>query len=257
MIKYLNYKLFSTHGGGYGIHSPFVFNLITKVFRNKINPDMVNSIEKIRHKLILDHRTIKVTDFGSGPEKMCGNLRRIAEIARYSSIPGKYGVLLANMSSEFGKPHIVEFGTSLGISTMYIAAFCPEATVYTIEGCPEISGIAKKNFEEAGLKNIRIFTGTFEKVLPEIKKDVMNPGLVFIDGNHRKEPVIEYFNEMAEISDRGTVIMLDDIHYSREMGEAWEVIKQHRNVSTTIDLFRMGIVFFKKGLTHIDYIIRY
>jgi predicted O-methyltransferase YrrM len=257
VTRYLEYVLFSRHGRGHGIHSPFVFNLITKVLRNKINSDIVSDIEKLRHELISDQRLIRVTDYGSGAARSIGNLRKVSEITRYSSVPMKYGILLANMSSEFGGDHIVEFGTSMGISSMYLASGCQSATVSTIEGCPEISAIAEENFGKAGINNIKLYTGSFKEILTVIKSEEKNPGLVFIDGDHRKKSVVEYFNEMADISDSKTVFILDDIHYSCEMGEAWEVIKKHKRVSITIDIFRMGIVFFREGMPHFDFIIRY
>jgi predicted O-methyltransferase YrrM len=257
VFKYIKYKLFSSHKRGHGIHSPFVFNLVLKVFRNKINQELVLPIEKIRRKMISDHRKIMVTDFGAGSDSGKSNLRTVSDIARYSSVPKKYGELLAGFSREFGGNTIIEFGTSLGISTMYLASANPFATVYSMEGCPAISEIARENFNETGLKNIKLLTGNFEEVLPEIKKGRMKPGLIFIDGNHRKEPLLRYFSEMVNISDENTVIVIDDIYYSREMGEAWNAIKRHERVSFTIDLFRMGIVFFKVGMSRFDYIIRY
>jgi len=255
--KYLKYILLSDHKKGHGIHSPFVFDLASRVFRNKIDTDIVLSIEKIRKKMISDKRTIEVKDLGSGSEKMKTNLRKVSDIARYSPVPQKYGVLLSNLAAEFGRPVIIEFGTSLGISAMYMAASCTGSTVISMEGCPVLSEIAKSNFNEAGLNNIKLLTGGFDEVLPEIIKSDIKPGLVFIDGNHRKEPVLEYFNRMVEISDNNTVIVIDDIYHSKEMEEAWTDIKLSDKVSVTIDLFRMGIVFFRKGMNHNDYIIRY
>ncbi len=107
---------------------------------------------------------------------------------------------LSNMAAEFGKPAIVEFGTSLGISTMYMASGCPEAVVYTMEGCPETARIAQENFNDAGLKNIKLMNGSFDELLPEFKSMNVQPGLVFIDGNHREEPLMKYFSAMADIS---------------------------------------------------------
>jgi predicted O-methyltransferase YrrM len=126
-----------------------------------------------------------------------------------------------------------------------------------MEGSPAIAEIARENFKEAGLKNIRMLTGSFAEVLQEIENGTVKPGLVFIDGNHRKEPLLEYFNRMVNISDENTVIVVDDIYYSREMGEAWNEIKKNKRVSFTLDIYRMGIVFFRSGMTHHDYIIRY
>lgn len=196
-------------------------------------------------------------DLGSGKERRETSIRKVSEIIRYSSVPQKYGVLLANLSNEFGKPAIIELGTSLGISTMYLAAFSPESIVYTIEGCTATGEIAKENFREAGLENINIMNGSFDEMLPVIINKIKNPGLVFIDGNHRKLPLIKYFRQLAEISSSRTVIIIDDINTTPEMAEAWKEIKNNKKVSFTIDIFRMGLVFFRQGMTPRDYLIRY
>jgi len=256
-LKLINYLLFSHHGKGHGIHSPFVFNLISDVFRNKIDPEIVLTIENIRKKNLSDNRTINVLDLGAGSSRMKTNTRRVSEIARYSSVPPKYGILLSNMATEFGKPAVFEFGTSIGISTMYLASGCPEAVVYTMEGCPETASIARENFNEAGLSNIKLMQGSFDELIHNVKGMDIKPGLVFIDGNHREEPLLKYFSEMAEISDDKTVIIVDDIHTSSEMESAWGKIKKHNNVSFTVDMFRMGMTFFRKGMNHNEYIIRY
>jgi predicted O-methyltransferase YrrM len=256
-VKYLKYIILSKHNKGFGIHSPFVFDLVSRVFRNKIDPHIVCSIEKVRNKLKNDRRSIIVKDLGTGSEKLKSNKRRVSDIARNSPVPKKYGILLANMAAEFGNPLIVEFGTSVGISTMYMASVCPDTTVNTIEGCPAISEIAMQNFREAGLKNVTVFTGSFDEVWSEAVSSSVNPGLVFIDGDHRKEPILKYFKKLSEIADNETVIIIDDIYYSKEMGEAWNEIKHSEKVTLTIDIFRMGIVFFRSGINSNNYIIRY
>ncbi len=257
VTKYLKYILLSRHRNGQGIHSPFVFDLVNRVFRNKIDTDIVFNIEKVRQSLLSDYRSIIVNDLGSGADMLKTNLRKVSDITRYSPVPQKYGVLLSKLAAEFGSPLIVELGTSFGISTMYMSASCPDALVYTVEGCPSTVEIAKQNFNETGLKNIKIFTGSFDENFPDISHSGNKPGLVFIDGNHRKESVISYFNRMVEMSDSETVMVIDDIYYSREMEEAWDEIKQDEKVSFTVDIFRMGIVFFRQGVSYKNYIIRY
>ena len=256
-LKHLTYHLISRHRRGHGIHSPFVFDLVSRVFRNKIDPDVVLMIENIRKKHLSDRTIVKVLDLGSGSSVLQSDLRKISDIAKYSSVSPRYGELLANLASEFGKQGIIEFGTCLGISTMYLAAGCRESIIYTMEGCPAISSLAARNFSSFGFDNITLMTGSFDDLLPEIKSKAGNPGLVFIDGNHRKAPTLKYFNEMAGISDKKTVIVIDDIHLSSEMEETWKEIKRNENVSFTIDIFRMGLVFFRKGMSRMDYVIRY
>jgi len=256
-VRYIKYLLFSQHRDGHGIHSPFAFNLVSDIFRNKIEPDIVFNIEKIRNRLFADPRSIEVNDLGAGSKKMKTSLRKVSDIVRYSAVPKKYGILLSNMAKEFGGPIVLEFGTSLGISTMYMAASCSKTTVITMEGCRETSAIAEENFREAGLSNIRLINGSFDDILPQLQNEEICPGLIFIDGNHLKEPVIRYFNQVANMSDNKSVVIIDDIYSSEEMAEAWEMIKSHKNVTMSVDIFRMGMVFFRKGVNHFNYVVRY
>jgi predicted O-methyltransferase YrrM len=259
-LKYLSYTLLSRHSKGHGIHSPFVYDLVTRVFRNKIDPELVTTVEKIRKRLIADKRAISFEDLGSGSAAGSGEsklkTKRISQIALKSPVTEKYGRFLAKMAAEFGNPLIIELGTSFGISTMYMAAACRNARVITIEGSGEIAQIAKQNFMEAGLSEISVMEGPFDAILPDLIAET-KPGLVFIDGNHRKEPVLRYFNMIADISVSNTVVILDDINFSAEMAEAWEEIKRNTKVTATIDIFRMGICFFRQGITPNNYVIRY
>ena len=249
--------MFSRYKTGHGIHSPFVFDLVTRVFRNKTDMSIVFKVEAIRNKLLSDKRKIVVEDFGSGSKRMKSNFRKVSDLTKYSSVPKKYGTLLSKLSAEFGSPSVVELGTSVGISTMYLALANSQSQVFTIEGAAEISKTATNNFVEGKIQNITTLTGTFEDILPEVLLEIKKPGLVFIDGNHRKDPVINYFYQVAEVSGENTVVIIDDIYNSREMEEAWIGIKKHAKVSMTVDIFRMGMVFFRKGMSRQDFIIRY
>jgi len=230
---------------------------VSKVFRNKTDSDVVCNIEKVRKKLKTDHSSIRVNDLGTGKDKRTTKIRKVSDIARYSPVPLKYGKLLSNLAYEFGKQMIIELGTSFGISTMYLASGSPETMVYTIEGSAEIVEIARQNFIGEGYKNITSLNGSFDEMLPVVFKNGLKPGLVFIDGDHKKESVLRYFSYIVEESDNDTVLVLDDIYYSKEMEEAWNEIKINEKVSVSVDIFRMGIVFFRKGITPQNYIVRH
>lgn len=255
--KYIEYLIYSGHRKGHGVHSPFIFDLVSNHFRNKTPGNVVLSIEKIRRRLEADMRVININDLGAGQTINKQKTRKVSEKARYSSIPRKYGNLLYNLASHFGGEQIIELGTSFGISTMYMASADPETTVYTIEGCVECAAIAGDNFHEAGITNIVQYVGSFDSVLPGLSDKGLKPGLVFIDGNHRKEPVLKYFSILSDMSDENTVLVFDDIYYSAEMTEAWNEIRSSKNVSASIDIFRMGMIFFKSNITRNHYRIRY
>lgn len=254
---FIGYYLFARHSKGHGIHSPFVFRLITEVLRNKTDDVIVCNIENIRKKLLADSRIILVEDPGGGSVILKNNMRKVSDITRYSSIPRKYGMLLYNMAKEFGKKVIIELGTSFGISTMYLAAADTDAVVHTIEGSDAVADIAESNFAQAGFNNITLHRGKFEEVFPSLISKTGSPGLVFIDGDHTREHVLNYFGMISKSALQETVLIIDDINYSREMAEAWNEIKRSENVSITVDLFRTGLVFFRKGIAKCDYVIRY
>jgi predicted O-methyltransferase YrrM len=254
---HLKYLIFWRHRKGHGIHSPFVFDIVNRIFRNKITPTIVSTVENLRKKMISDRRMIDFTDLGSGAASGKEGQRQLSKIARHSPVSRKYGILLSRLASEFGRPYVVEFGTSIGISTMYMAAAREDIRVFTIEGCPSVSKIALENFRAAGFSNIDLMTGSFDDLLPTVMALPGCPGFVFIDGNHRKDPVIKYFGMIKSKSDEKTVIAIDDIHYSPEMEAAWDIIRNDVDVPVTIDTGRMGIIFFRKGVTRGHYKVRY
>lgn len=256
-LTFIKYLLFSRYGKRHGIHSPFVYDLVSRVFRNKTEPAIVLSIETIRKQLISSPRSIHVDDLGSGSLRMKTSLRKVSDIARYSPVSRKYGNLLASLAREFGRPAILELGTSFGISTMYMAMSCTDTRVFTIEGCRATSEIASDNFRSAGISNIVLINKPFDEVLPEIGREIPAPGLVFIDGNHRKEPLVRYCREISVLSGPTSVIIIDDIHSSPDMEEAWHELRQMEGVSLTIDIYRMGFLFFRKGLSRLNYTVRY
>jgi predicted O-methyltransferase YrrM len=257
IIKFLNYTITARHKRGGGIDSPFILNIIVRIFRNKITPDIVFKTEMIRTGLKSDKRRISITDYGTGSSACERRPVMVSRQIRKTAIPRKYGELLSGFSSEFGNPCVIELGTSFGISTMYLASGNKGATVYTMEGCPETAEIAKENFQKSGLENICLLVGRFEELIPQLEEKKVKPGLVFIDGNHRKYETLEYFNSMVAMGDENVVLIFDDIYYSREMKEAWEEIKNDNRISSTIDIYRMGIVFLRPEMSRTHYKIRY
>lgn len=254
---YLKFILSSSGRKGHGIHSPFVFDLVTRIFTGKAGEENAARIERLRKILKKDPGIIAVKDFGAGSAGGKDKILKVSDIVRKSAVPKKYGILLSNLAHEFGMPLIIEFGTSFGISTMYLASGCTGAEVITMEGSSVMAGAASENFVESGLANIKVLTGPFEENMAKIIDLGISPGLVFIDGNHRKEPTLHYFEKIAKISDNETVIIIDDINYSPAMAEAWSLIKKNKKVSLTVDIFRMGIVFFRKAIVCQHYLIRY
>lgn len=244
--KYIGYYIKAQNGKGHGVHSPFVFNFIIHVLNDKTNDSNCEKIELLRKQLLNNATTIEVEDFGAGSALIPFKKRRVKDIAGSSLKKKKYAQLLFRISKYYQTKTIVELGTSLGITTCYLASANQESKVFTFEGAKNIAKIALDNFEKCGLKNIQLIEGSFEKTIANNLRKIENVDLLFIDGNHRKQATIGYFNIFLKTANTESIFIFDDIHWSSEMEEAWKVVQQHASVTLTIDLFFVGLVFFKK-----------
>lgn len=244
--KYTRFQLQAANAKGHGVHSPFVYDFIRKVLIDKREFYAYNAIETCRKDLLKDKRVLHIEDFGAGSRLKKTNQRTISEIAHSSLKPRKFSQLIFRIIKHYAPENILELGTSLGITCAYMASANENAIVYTMEGSTAVAMVAKSNFDRLGLKNIHIITGNFDDVLPAFVDEQAKLDVVFIDGNHRLEPTLRYFEKLLEKTTENSILIFDDIHWSDEMEAAWATIQQHNCVTLTIDLFFIGLVFFRK-----------
>ena len=245
-FKYLRYWLTAANGKGHGVHSPFVFEFITRVLNDKRRFYAFDGIEKIRTQLLFNHSTIEIQDFGAGSRVAKTNTRKVSDVAKGSLKPAKYSQLLFRMIDYYGPAQIIELGTSLGITTAYLASANANAKVTTFEGSATIAQIARQNYGSLGLANISLLEGNFDDQLPKWLAHNKKVDFAFIDGNHAYKPTIAYFEALLDVVEDHSILVFDDIHWSREMEAAWAQISAHPRVTLSIDLFFIGIVFFRK-----------
>ena len=240
--KYLKY--FFTAGNRHDVHSPFVFTMVEEVLRDKQKPADFALIEKLRSELLRSNETLQVTDLGAGSLMNAGTERAVKDITRHAAKPPKFGQLFYRLIQKYHPKYMLELGTSMGLSTAYMAKADPNAQVFTIEGCPNIAARAAKNFEWLGIDNITQRVGNFDDVLDDVLQEIPQLDYVYIDGNHRSGPTLQYFEQCLTKAHDHSLFIFDDIHWTEDMEKAWETIQQHPKVTFTIDLFFIGLVFF-------------
>lgn len=255
IFQYLKY--FRNAQTKYDVHSPFLFDLITNVFDDKKKYPEYIKVEQLKKELLQNKLKISVTDLGAGSRVDKSNERSIRQIAKNASKSKKIGRLLFRLSRHVQPNNILELGTSLGLSSLYLAYGSPSSNIITIEGCPNISKIAADNFQKAGMFKIQLETGNFDDKLPEILEKTNSLDLAFIDGNHQQEPTIKYFEQCLLKSNPDSILIFDDIHWSDGMEKAWENIISHPSVTLSVDIFHMGIVFLRKELTKQHFVVRF
>ncbi|MCC3152721.1 class I SAM-dependent methyltransferase [Hymenobacter sp. BT770] len=246
LLAYLRFWLRS--GNAHGLHSPFVFGLYTSVVRHTGFFGAYAPIEARRQELLRSPASIGVTDFGAGSHTGSGQQRRVADIARTAAKPPHLAKLLFRLVNYFRPATILELGTSLGLTTSYLAAADSRQQVVTFEGCPNVAAVARETFATLGLRNISIVEGNIDDTLAPALAALGKPvDFAFFDGNHRFEPTLRYFEQCLAHRTNESVFVFDDIHWSKEMERAWEAIKAHPEVTMTVDLFYIGLVFFRKN----------
>lgn len=241
----------------HGVHSPFVYDLLLSTIYNNKNFYGYTLVEKRRNALSKSKEPIECIDLGAGSTVNKNSKKSVQTILFSAAKPPKYGQLLFRLVDHFQPDTILELGTSLGISSAYMAVANSKSKLITIEGCEEIADIAKQSFKQLELKNVEQVVGNFDQVLPDVLKKMDSLDFVFFDGNHRKEPTLNYFRQCLEKATEKSIFIFDDIYWSPEMTEAWEEIKKHNKVTVTLDLFYMGIVFFRKEQVKEHFRIRY
>lgn len=254
-FNYLHY-IFTSYGKHH-VHSPFVFEFITQVLEDCKPKSDYNTIEKIRKDFLKNERQIEILDLGAGSRKMKSPTRKIKDITRYNLKPQKYAQLIYRIIQHYQSQNILELGTSLGITTSYMALANSNSKITTIEGSETIFEIAKSSFQKLPINNINTILGSFDKVLPEILPKLGSLDLVFIDGNHTEKATQQYFSWVMPYMSQFGIIIFDDIHWSPSMEKAWQKIQSHPETRVSIDLFFMGIVFLNTNLSQEKFKIRF
>jgi len=244
--KYIRYWLTAANGKGHGTHSPFVYQFIRDVLNDKKHYVEYDKAEALRNRLLHDKEEISIEDMGAGSVASNKKIRTIASIAKHAAKPPKYAQLLFRIAKYYQPSRILELGSSMAISTTYLALAAPAAKIVTIEGASSLVVIARKNLDELEVTNCKVLEGNFDILLPALLKEQPQWDMIFIDGNHRKEATLRYFEWLLRSTGSTSIFIFDDIHWSREMEKAWAIIRTNPRIKCSIDLFFIGIVFFRE-----------
>lgn len=247
VFSYLRHVLTAWNTTGEGIHSPSLFYIVRFLFRDKNSYYCFETIEQRRASLLANRDVVEVIDYGScGCPSGMRVMRRISDIAKYqlecACVQQVLFRLLAYMNEEEHRPlEILELGTSLGITTAYIASVDSKNRVMSFEGSSSIASLARKQWQLLGLENIECVEGRIEDTLYNNARAKLD--FVYVDANHTYEATMEYVHFLLDRMSPKGIVVVDDIHYSREMCRAWEELKKDKRVTSSMDLFHVGLLF--------------
>lgn len=255
VYRYLNhfFKAVDEHS----LQAPFIYDVYCNVIKAEKDYDVFNEVEQLRHKLLRNQSFVELTNYGASSKALFSDTRKVCDITRTSVSPSKTSRLLFRLINYQNPSTTLELGTSVGINTLYLASANSQNKVYTFEGCPELSSIALENFRTLNKSNIELITGNIDSTLPPFLERLEKIDFAYIDANHRYASTLNYFNLLLSRSHEGTVMIFDDIHWSKEMSQAWKKICSNPHVGLSIDLFSSGIIFLKKFFNKQHYVLSF
>lgn len=240
--NYILHSLKSIHL--HGIHSPFIFTLEKNCLRDPTFYEHYEVMTRFRESLKTNLTTLHIEDYGAGSKVFKSNQRKVSDILKYNSSDQKAARLLYRLCRYFKVGKVLELGTSLGVATQAMSLSNDDIHITTIEGSPEVQEFASSMIKKLGIHNVDSINGKFEEILAQ-KKDTMYD-LIYIDGHHDGAATIAYFNSCLEYSHKDTIFVLDDIYWSSDMTVAWNELCHHAQVTASVDLYDMGLLFLRK-----------
>lgn len=227
----------------YQLHSPFVFELACAILEDDRWFYAFGDVEEIRKKMLSSDVILQVEDYGSMGNKVPRH-RSVRSIAKRAGSSAGQGQMLFRLANHLKPRTLLELGTSVGIGSMYLASVARDGRLISLEGSPEIAHVARMNLDWLGLsENAEVREGSFDQTLAQALEDLGQIDLVFFDGNHRLAPTLQYFEQCLAFAHEKTVFVFDDTHWSPEMADAWEKIKNHPRITLTLDVFEISMAF--------------
>lgn len=225
----------------YDVHSPLLSDILLPLFYGK--KPKTELIEQRRKWLSNDKRQIVKAEYGAGSNLLKGKKLFVHKMAATSPVSSKEGAWLSLLAAKQNIKTILELGTHFGLSGSYLLSLNKNAQLVTIEGCPETAAIAVETFAHLNLQNrIRQQIGSFDEILPSFLPHCPPIDILFIDGNHRGQPLLHYLKICSPFLSTHGMIILSDIYWSEDMKKTWDLIREEYTHFHVIDLFHFGIL---------------
>ena len=237
----------------YALQSPFIYHIYTDLLSFFITKKTAYlDLEEIRKMLLEDQEILQISDHGAGSKKLTSQFRKTAEITKFSTTGRKFSQLYQYFCSLTPAEKVLELGTCVGINSRYLAK-ATIGTLYTFEGAESLFQKAQEFPVESNTKYI---LGNIKETLPDILRKIEEVDFALIDATHTYEGTITYFNQILLHLKKESILAIADIHWSKEMDQAWEEIKKHPKVRLSLDFYECGILFFDEEITRGEYILK-
>ena len=250
---YINYFLAVVDQ--HSIQAPFAFEFYNELRKALEKSDVIDEIEHARDRFLDDHLLVDGEDMGAGSR--VNRTSTISSIAQYG-ISSKRDCMFLLALANICNPQIcIELGSSLGISTAYLAKSGHINSIYSFEGNKALVKSACQLLDELDAQEAQIMQGNIDAELPRLLSKLESVDLAIIDANHTENALLNYFRLLKPKMQSNSIVMIDDIRWSNEMYRGWRKIIGEREVTVSMEFLCRGLIFFKKGIQKQHYVLPY
>jgi predicted O-methyltransferase YrrM len=224
----------ASHHNGFGIHSPYLFHLISGVLEETCPYYCFNQIESTRPLL---KKELKTFHKNNKTDVFCGQI-------------------LFRLIQDAQSRILFEIGTSAGLETQYMAFSSQKAKCISVTDSVELAEVLQKDNGKKGLKNIELKIPTCGETLESRINQLESIDFVYFNESVGNLKMIDLFNQCLLKKKNGSIFVLNKIHVDSEKKKVWEKIQMYPDVRVTLDLYDLGIVLFNPNLEKNNYVIR-
>lgn len=228
------------------LHSPLLYSLATEVLDDRRNFYAFSELNMIRSILLRDSSPFDRTDYGAGSAST-GRKTSVRDFVRATAGSRSKGELLFRLTHWYDPAMILETGTGIGLSAMYMHRAKQSARLITIEGDPYLAAAAANIHKQCHADRIEIRCGSFDQILPEVLTGLSYPLQVYLDGHHKYTAMKKYLGILEEALTGPYMLIIDDIRWSAGMFRFWEETRDQDWFDLRVDLGGIGLLIRDPG----------
>jgi hypothetical protein len=249
IVRKLNYLKKARHRHGHGIHSPFLFRLITEVIENKTRLPEYNILRNERDQLshLIKRKSAEV-EIQTLRDSIF-NLSGRKNLFKATELPLRYGRLIFRLITEFKPKSISCYGPSFGMNLLYLALPDKSTPVDFFQSDNYLCKSCQTVLQNEGVQNVS-FVHNEELIDHSAEFIFMN--LAFLPDETGK-----LIKAITAAQGENDVLIIRGIHESKQMEAIWKELIKDNKVRISLDLYEIGIILFQKKLQKEHFILRF
>lgn len=238
--KYLQYLFRSKHRRGYGIHSPSLFYLVSKIIEDDNSYYCFDKVESLRTFLIKTNKEI--------PTEGEGGKRKVKDLIKSQNFSPVYDQLLFRLVNHFKPRTVLEVGDTIGLSTLYLALSDSRRNIYSVGDSAELSRFSCQLLKKNDIENVHLKHGVEKDNIRRILKEMAVVDFIYFGREVTSEKIRMVSNALGELVTSQTVVIMSDIYRTSEKEHVWGELKKHPRVRVALELFHYGILICNEEL---------